>query len=996
MNGWSWIKLTHALGFLKIPDQTVSFDNVASFQVSLKYLRRSERIVPLSRRCGRSQASEGPSFQEPAILQESREPQIAMNRYRVQPGAISAFLSPGVRRFPVRASLALILVAMIVWCARAAQIGNESPAAQEPKRILLVYVDEMSSPAERAVDRGIRSVFGAKLEYQLYSEHLDTALFPDPKFQAAQAAWYRSKYRDRKIALIVAIGLEPREFLPGIPTIFCGLDPAGLPRTTLPANSTAVWMSVDFKRTLAAAVQLQPTAKQIVIIVGTAPWDRHIEAAARNALSASGAEWEIHYWDNLSLQETRSRLAKLPRDAIVLFTSMDRDGAGQPHISRDIIPVLSAASTAPIYGLSDGMVGYGIVGGSVVSFEAQGKQVAEIGRRILQGEKPADIPPAFSDSSYQFDWRQLQRFGLRESTLPPGSAVKFVVLSPWQLYKRWILAVAVFLLFQSVSIFYLLVQRHRRRRAESRLGYELEFESLVSDLSGGFATVPTERTDTEIEKALQKLREFLVLDRVCVYETGPGDDEFQLRFSAGLQDTPASPRSFSRREFPWLVSNLTQGRNSVMRRGEDLPLDARKEQAYLVEKNHTFVAIVPMRAAGLTVGSLAFASFHEGTWSDKVIQQFQIVAEVFAHVLSRKRIEDGLQESQQRFQAMADTAPVMIWMSGPDKLRTFFNKQWLEFTGKTLEQEQGDGWADGVHNNDLEHCLRTHVSGFDARLPFSVEYRLRRANGTYGWIFDTGVPRYTPGGEFTGYIGSCVDITDRILAERGVADLSGRLISAQEDERSRISRELHDDFSQRLALLAIQIGQASQSLPDAEKVLSKSLHAMWERTTELAADIHKMSHQLHSSKLQHLGLLPAAKSLCEEIGKQHRIQIEFLHRDMPEEISPDMALCFFRIVQEALNNIVKHSGATQAHVAFVATPSLIRLRIVDAGAGFDPTSMAARGGLGLASMRERLRLLGGTIALQSSPMEGTEIVAEVPMTHARAEAFRMNLNGRDA
>src|SRR5580658_6534122 len=162
-----------------------------------------------------------------------------------------------------------------------------------------------------------------------------------------------------------------------------------------------------------------------------------------------------------------------------------------------------------------------------------------------------------------------------------------------------------------------------------------------------------------------------------------------------------------------------------------------------------------------------------------------------------------------------------------------------------------------------------------------------------------------------------VDITERKLAEEALSTVNQRLIEAQEVERTRIARELHDDFSQRLALLAIQLGQASQSLPDAEKVLRTRLHAMWERTTELSSDIHKLSHQLHSSKLQHLGLLPAAKSLCEEIGKQHHIHIEFLHRDMPEEISPDMALCFFRIVQEALNNIVKHSGATQAHVEFV-------------------------------------------------------------------------------
>ena len=318
---------------------------------------------------------------------------------------------------------------------------------------------------------------------------------------------------------------------------------------------------------------------------------------------------------------------------------------------------------------------------------------------------------------------------------------------------------------------------------------------------------------------------------------------------------------------------------------------------------------------------------------------------------------------------MADTAPVMIWMSGTDKLRTFFNRQWLEFTGRSLDQELGNGWSKSVHLDDVEQCLRTYVSSFDARRSFTTEFRLRRANGEYGWVFDTGVPRFTPAGEFSGFIGSCMDITDRRSAQQGLLDLSGRLISAQEDERARIARELHDDFSQRLALLAMQLGQVGESLPSSNEAASERLNIMWNGISELSSDIHRLSHELHSSKLHHVGLLPAAKSLCEEIGQQHRIQIEFVHRELPEEISPDLELCFFRSVQESLNNIVKHSGAKQAHVEFVGTASHIRLRIVDSGVGFDPSAKAARAGLGLASMRERLRLLGGTMALRSRPME---------------------------
>jgi signal transduction histidine kinase len=232
-----------------------------------------------------------------------------------------------------------------------------------------------------------------------------------------------------------------------------------------------------------------------------------------------------------------------------------------------------------------------------------------------------------------------------------------------------------------------------------------------------------------------------------------------------------------------------------------------------------------------------------------------------------------------------------------------------------------------------------------------------------------------------------MDITDRRSAQESLLDLSGRLISAQEDERARIARELHDDFSQRLALLAMQLGQVGESLPSSNKAASERLNIMWNGISELSSDIHRLSHELHSSKLHHVGLLAAAKSLCEEIGQQHRIQIEFVHQELPEEISPDVELCFFRIVQESLNNIVKHSGAKQAHVEFVATAAHIRLRIVDSGVGFDPNAKAARAGLGLASMRERLRLLGGTIVLRSRPMEGTEIVVEVPLTHSITQAY---------
>jgi PAS domain S-box-containing protein len=346
---------------------------------------------------------------------------------------------------------------------------------------------------------------------------------------------------------------------------------------------------------------------------------------------------------------------------------------------------------------------------------------------------------------------------------------------------------------------------------------------------------------------------------------------------------------------------------------------------------------------------------------------------------ARKRnAEAVLRESEKRFRVMTDAAPALVWMCDPHGKITYLNERRVPFTGPDPEAGYGDSWITYVHPDDLTGMLETLYGALRKHQPFSKEYRLRRSDGVYRWMFDVASPRVNGDGSFAGFIGSAIDMTDQKLAQQALEKVSGRLIEAQEKERSRIARELHDDICQRLALLSIELDRAHRDRSGPAASAQISLEEVRKQCAEIASDVQSLSHQLHSSRLDHLGLVAAIRGFCGELAKRQAVNVEFTDQNVPRNLAKDISLCLFRIAQEALHNSVKYSGVNEFKVELLRVADELHLLVTDHGVGFDVREARHKGGLGLLSMQERIHLVHGKLNVESAPGMGTIVIAVVP------------------
>ncbi len=705
--------------------------------------------------------------------------------------------------------------ARLIWVVVAAAfLLPQASSAKEVRRVLIINdLGIISSPGFSEVDQAVLAgLQKSPYRIELYEESLDVTLFPDRVSQDRFREEIIQKYSGRKPDVIIAAGPVSLTFIAelydkfqGTPIIFCAIW-GGIPdelKHGMPF--TGVLAQLHPEGTLNAALHLLPSTKHVVVVGGVGKFDQGFEAVAKQSFHNYESKLEFDYLFDLPMPALLERLKQLPSDTIVYHTAISQDAAGDRFIdSAQSIPMVASAANAPVFVMDDVNLRAGTVGGDLVNWTDDGRIAAEMAVRVLNGEKPQDIPVVMSNHAYMFDWRALKRWGMNEKNLPPGSIVLNRQPSFWELYKQYVVAAIFLILVQSAAILGLLWQRARRRKTEAEL-----------------------------------IR---------------SEDKFSKSF----------------RQSPLAIS-----------------IAGTKDDRY-IDVNETFEQ-------------------QTGWCRDEVIGR--------------------------------SPSDINLWVD-PHQ-RSLFIKQLL---------------AEG-NVRDLEVRIRRK----DGQVLTTI--------GSAELIEVNGKPCA---------LSVMADVTERKRAEEALASLSGRLIEAQDEERKRIAREIHDDYSQRLAMLAIDMEELAENVGNSSGEGSQKAHELFDYISELGADLHSLSHRLHSSTLESLGLVAGLKAFCKEFSDQQGIQVDFASENIPHGIPGDRALCIFRIAQEALRNVKRHSGANRAEVRLEWTDNRLHLSVSDRGVGFDSNKSTADRGIGIRSMEERLRLLGGQLEIHSQRMGGARILASLP------------------
>jgi len=526
-----------------------------------------------------------------------------------------------------------------------------------------------------------------------------------------------------------------------------------------------------------------------------------------------------------------------------------------------------------------------------------------------------------------------------------------------------------------------------RPRRPSAVGLEnrLEFETLISDTSATLFAASPEQVDHVIERALERVRNFFQADRCVLLSVSADQQVVNVRlasYAEGLARVPGDLNLVP--VFPWSSQTLLVERAAVrVSRIADLPPEADIERESWIRLPIRSALTLPIETGGVVSHLILLNTVHqEREWPDAFVTRLRVLGELLVGALARQEAFAGLREAEERLASGAELAGLAFYEVDFREGATYADDRFRDLCGVPQDRKQGletlAFWLEHLHPGDRPRVLFMREQLHDGRLPqVSIEYRFLHPVDGEKWIHHLArVATRDATGRAVRTSGVLRDITARKQAEEGLRDLSRRLIGAHEAERALLARELHDDVTQRLAVLAIDAGRAELAAPDTPQ--AQAMRAIRDGLVRLSEDVHSLAYQLHPSVLEELGLAEALRTECERVGRRAGVDLSLDLDPVPAGLGRDVALCLFRVAQEALSNVNRHAGACAARVALRRMDDGWLLAVRDDGVGFDPARSGTRRSLGLASMHERVQLVHGTLDIESAPGQGTAVVAWVP------------------
>ncbi len=405
----------------------------------------------------------------------------------------------------VAACVMIVLLSLTSWIVLARAEGTEG----EARRVVILNATDPYLPAFRALDSAQReaTATGSRMPVEFYAEALDMHRFPRKLLDEDEVALLRKKYSDLRVDVVVAMAPIALDFAqrhraeiwPGAAIVFNSVSASLLKERSLEPRTIGLPVTLEIGPTLDLALKLRPQTRRIAVVAGDDEECCARVTIAREALAQYTDKLDVQYLVGLTLAETLAAVREVPEDALVLYLTIFRDGAGVPHVPRDVLTQIVAVSRAPVIGVFETYLGHGIVAGSIASYAAQGRRTGELVARVLNGEDPAAIGiQAPVESGCIADWRQLRHWGIDERLLPADCEVRFREVTAWDRYRWQILAVSAVILAQAALIFALVLNRRRLRHAQETLAEEYarrtQAEGFAARLRARLARFSKERS----------------------------------------------------------------------------------------------------------------------------------------------------------------------------------------------------------------------------------------------------------------------------------------------------------------------------------------------------------------------------------------------------------------------------------------------------------------------------------------------------------------------